>query len=273
MAAPPTIRVSFQHRLPNLEMSQLPGGTNYRNFNPTSNSTAAEDAPAAFEAENFRVLIGLVTPQRLPQNTPSLLERMPQFERTHFLQTESDVLRASFMYLLHPVNVAASQLVNGPHRLQCVGEVSERGIRTDIKWIARSNTGTITIAVLEFKNTRILHWEDFQPAMANWQNAAFKIGEAQSLPHRTTFRKYAIALSKQAKKYSRKLHVSDVALFDWNSMFIFDFSGRNENSATPRLARGIWFQEENQNHNVGETFRSVLLGFLIRALLRNQIIA
>lgn len=78
---------------------------------------------------------------------------------------------------------------------------------------------------------------------------------------------------KQAKKYSENVAVPDVALFDWNGMFIFDFSSVNEDAHIPSLARGIWFTEFQSNAAHGETFRSVLLGFLIRAMRRHNIIA
>ncbi len=52
---------------------------------------------------------------KLPPAAPStghLLNHMPQVEKTHLHHTEADVLRPSFLYLLHPVNSAVSQLLD-----------------------------------------------------------------------------------------------------------------------------------------------------------------
>jgi hypothetical protein len=76
-------------------------------------------------------------------------------------------------------------------------------------------------------------------------------------------------VSKQAKKYHQELQTPDIAVFDWNNMVVFDFSGMSRN---PKLARAIWFSEAGKNHNQYQTFRSLLLGFLIRSLLRHNLI-
>lgn len=82
----------------------------------------------------------------------------------------------------------------------------------------------------------------------------------------------ATTVSKKAKKYHKENDVTDVALFDWNKMVLFDFDGMAEDAETPKLARAIWFAEEGQNHKGYETFRSVLPGFLLRALERHGLV-
>lgn len=76
---------------------------------------------------------------------------------------------------------------------------------------------------------------------------------------------------QSTKKYS-SLGIPDVALFDWDAMFIFDFHDMNEDALNPVLARGIWFTEAGKDHSQGQTFRMALYGFLIRALRRHQVI-
>ncbi|ERF71819.1 hypothetical protein EPUS_01734 [Endocarpon pusillum Z07020] len=166
---------------------------------------------------------------------------MPQLEASHYLSTEGDVLRASNLYLLHPVNVAVKSLItNGD--LYCTSEQSSRGgCRTDIRWVYRSSQSgqTTNIAVLEFKNTQVLHWADFLPASTDQQHAQAKLDDAQEKPKYTHLINNAHLLSKQAKKYCLKLSAPDVAIFDWHAMFVFDFTGMDEDAYDPVLAKGI----------------------------------
>ncbi|KAK9362934.1 hypothetical protein V1504DRAFT_446912 [Lipomyces starkeyi] len=130
----------------------------------------------------------------------------------------------------------------------------------------------IDIAILELKNTKVIHWNDFVPARTNQRRAKAMRNKALTFATRTHFIQNAYWLSKQAKKYYRSVHVPDIAIFDWNSLFIFDFAGLDEDAQDPILARGIWFTESGSNPSEGETFRTVLFGFLIRALKRYNII-
>lgn len=228
----------------------------------------------AWLEQSYKDLINLAR-ARLPATAPNtgpLHSLMPQLERTHLLYTEADVLRASSLYLFHPVHVAISQLLN-TGTLDCRGELSATGgCRTDIRWVYRNGNQMINIAILEVKNTKVIHWDDFASAMANHNSAKMKRDLAYSRKNNTHFRQNAYWLSKQARKYSENVKVPDVAIFDWNAMFIFDFNGMNENAQNPVLASGIWFTESNSSAGQGETFRTILLGFLIRTLRRHHLV-
>jgi hypothetical protein len=54
-------------------------------------------------------------------------------------------------------------------------------------------------------------------------------------------------------------------------MLVFDFDAVNEDALDPVLARAIWFSESGISRP-NQTFRIVLLGFLIRALRRYNIV-
>lgn len=70
---------------------------------------------------------------------------MPQTEPGHFLHTEADVLRAALLYLLHPVNIVANEILSSGI-LDCRGEVaSSRDCRTDLRWVYRSGNQTLDI--------------------------------------------------------------------------------------------------------------------------------
>ena len=122
-------------------------------------------------------------------------------------------------------------------------------------------------AILEFKNTDVLFWDDFKHASCTRENvdeimAKVEGIQAQKDNHDVTLlRDNAEVVSRQASKYANLC--PDIALFDWNSMFIFDFSGEDDDDELPL---GTFFQEEP---NGGITFREMLLCFLIRALARH----
>ncbi|EDN08860.1 predicted protein [Histoplasma mississippiense (nom. inval.)] len=59
-------------------------------------------------------------------------------------------------------------------------------------------------------------------------------------PHYTHFTNNAVWLSKQARKYAQNTGAPDVAIFDWDKMFIFNFYGMAEHLQNPVLAKGIW---------------------------------
>ncbi|ODH50719.1 hypothetical protein GX48_03227 [Paracoccidioides brasiliensis] len=228
-----TVLESFWEPLPSLSISPLPNNATYCTIQASAQSTVGMDAPKAFMLENASILLQ-VAGNRLPANVSSLQERMPRVEKSHLLHTESDVIRASIQYLLHPINVATSRL--NSKTLECyVGAISKMWCRTNTmqKQMVDSAYGT--------------H------------------------PHYTHFTNNAVWLSKQARKYAQNTGAPDVAIFDWDKMFIFNFYGMAEHLQNPVLAKGIWFEEGNSSQQ-GHTFRMILFGFLVRALQRQGII-
>ncbi|OAX81621.1 hypothetical protein ACJ72_04032 [Emergomyces africanus] len=268
----PTVFESFWEPLPILSISPLPNNATYRTIRASVQSTIAIDAPKAFVLEKASTLLEIAE-NRLPANVSSLQERMPQVETSHLLHTESDVIRASIQYLLHPINVATSRLVPSSGRLFCRSEAREGGrCRTDLRWIYWDGRRWTNIAVLEFKNTRVLRWSDFKDAVSDQNNASAMVDSAHGASqHHTHFTNNAVWLSKQARKYAETIGAPDVAIFDWDKMFIFNFYGMAEHLRNPVLAKGIWFEEGN-NSQQGHTFRMILFGFLVRALQRHGII-
>lgn len=197
---------------------------------------------------------------------------MPQLEKTHFLNTEANVLCALFLYLLHPVHVAVLELLE-TGTLDWKGEQSATGgCQTDIRWVYRKGNQTTDIAVLKLKNTNVIYWDNFKSAMVAPENAEKKQDLAYGRDEQTFFTGNAYWLSKQAKKYSSSVGVEDVAIFNWGVMFIFDFSGVDEDKQYPTIPKGIWFEEMSRNTDKGDIFQSLLLGFLIWALTRTNVL-
>jgi hypothetical protein len=74
----------------------------------------------------------------------------------------------------------------------------------------------------------------------------------------------AFWISKQAGKYANRC--ADVATFDWNAMFIFNY--QYARSTVGGSVRGTYFDESGQGG--GMTFRSLLFAFVARALKRYE---
>lgn len=262
---------SFRQALPSLPQSMAL--ETYRSISSSSESTINEDPVRAFTQDNLVALIdlGRASVPDSASSDPRLQQQMPQLERSHHLHTEADVLRASSLYLLHPVNVAATRLVSNGNLFCTSEQTSSGGARTDIRWVYHPNHGgkAVSIAVMEFKNTNVLRLSDFLPALTDQQHARAKVQAAFAKPGFTHLINNAYWLSKQAMKYKRAASVADVAIFDWNAMFVFDFAGMDEDAQVPVLAKGIMFQETVDSVNNGVTFRIVLLGFVVRALKRH----
>jgi hypothetical protein len=115
-------------------MTALPAVSNdYRRTTSASASTRDTDAPQVLEAEDEQQVIVLARNSLLSlRGNTCMRERIPQNEGTHSLRTEVDVSDASRLYLIHPVNVAAKELLNHG-QLECRREhITSPTSRTDI---------------------------------------------------------------------------------------------------------------------------------------------
>ena len=269
-----SIRDSFQRRLPNLPAERQPGY--YYHVSPLAASTEAFDPPKGFfwrhlseKFDSARAHLNHLN----HQHATMLYKPMPSTEHTHYLSTEADVVRASILQLLHPVNSIASRLISQGHgELRCLSEHNAHMYcRTDIVWTYQQSPhhSPKYVAVLEFKNCRSLHWEDFENAtISHQQDASLKMYQAAGKVNGTCLKRNATIISQQARKYNYYTRCDDVAIFDWNSMFLYDFSTMNEDGPHKTLVSGWFHTQETQ----GTSFRLLLLGFLTRAMERHGII-
>lgn len=223
------------------------------------------DPPLAYIKETISVFDAIVK-EYLPQtkNLSPLDVSMPVVE-THRLVTESDVLRIAIFQPLHPLNIALQEIVPDGYTLVCgtepCGGFSSRYV---VHWSLYSNQNghSKIIAVLGVENAHVIHKSDFTPAEANAQNIYAKIEKAIFQRDYTLLRQNAIWLSKQAGKYATIC--DDVAVFDWNAMFIFNYVDSNSTEDGP--VRGTYFDESGDSH--GMTFSRLLFAFVARALNR-----
>lgn len=225
--------------------------------------------PAGWRREDPGVLLGFVQPAGL--NPDDELLKFAQLDgECGFPRSEGDVFAATILHLANPVYSALMrEFPSGYLTMSC--EHSIATLRTNIRWTLRMRDNrTRVIALLELKAKGALCFEHFENAMAIDDTAEeCKLNDAYSdrAPnHGSLFKKNAFWLMKQATKYANILGVHDVAIFDWNSMFILDYSNWDS-----KLPKGIWMDEnprENLQRESLDKFRAALYGFLRRALDR-----
>lgn len=272
----PTIQLSFHQRLYRIKLPDVPNKYRQQSSSPSTNSVIA---PKVLKEENAGVLGNLACEflDKVQGNT-RLLECIPQDEGAHCLVTEADVSDIARLNLVHAVNVVANELLKSKKngRLECRRERSVlHASRPDMLWVWVDSKGVETnIAALEFKNTFILHYTDFKPAIANDNSvAAQKLKKLLKEHKESLLERNALSVSKQAKKYYLHANITDVAVFDWNEMVVFDFKDVSEINL--QLVKFIWFSENNRTDgqcDARQTFRTVLLGFLLRALKRHGLL-
>ncbi|KAI9880433.1 MAG: hypothetical protein M1830_003075 [Pleopsidium flavum] len=203
---------------------------------------------------------------------------LPVVEDSFYINMEADVVRASSLYLLHPINMALSCLASC--RVFCQAEETHGPTaRTDISWrYISAQREWVTLAVLEFKNTDMLVREEFAAGMADMRPRSGReprdlvdnAREEREEWDNTWLGEGAARLARQARKYSERTSVGYVAIFDWKSMFIFNFAEMHEDNY--KLAEGTWFKEDAGNHRTYNTFRILLFGMLVKALRRNGLV-
>ncbi|KAE8151736.1 hypothetical protein BDV25DRAFT_128539 [Aspergillus avenaceus] len=228
---PSSIIRSFDEKLPRSPHVMFTFKDNYREFRSSVSSTVAANAVRVYIKEDISSLQGFAARYldlRLRPFSP-LSEIMPALERSHVLSTEADVVRLSTLQLLHPVNIALQEFAPSGTVVVCSSEKQGgQNSRFDIQWSLRSEDGRFltTLAILEVKNTHVVHKTDFTPAERTSETYEAGMQEAMKFaPQYTLLEGNAVWLSKQASKYSGIC--TDVAVFDWNAMFIFNFNGRD----------------------------------------------
>ncbi|KAJ9373622.1 hypothetical protein DTO282F9_2830 [Paecilomyces variotii] len=273
--AQPTVYESF--RSPSPWLPSVPNPGDYRTLSSSTQSTIDIDPLVAWRYEDHQRLVDLVAdnfPSEISNPEDNLLKRVACRDGSNLLRSEADVLSATILYILNPVNLAINRnLKQGSMTMSCE-QTSPGRIRTDIRWSYRVSSMMIDVAILEVKAKDTLRWADIANAMARSDaEERQKHKEAYRSAKRTLFVSNAYWFVKQAYKYAEQLEIPDVAIFDWNNLFILDFSTMDPDGRQPKLAKGIWFNEEGKDHQNLQTFRAVLFGFLLRAISRYPVIS
>ena len=265
-----SIRDSFEQKLPREPEIAFGYDDTYRKFRSNVTSTIDSSGVPVFVKEdisNYEMIARRNFPQ--PRTFSPLNVQMPELEESHLLLSEADVVRLSSYQLFHPVNIALQDVAPRGTKIICSTERPDgRFGRFDVQWsvYSKDNKHLKTLAILEVKNTHIIHKDDFTPAEATGQNYHEKMAEAFEVePWHTLLEGNAIWLAKQASKYSGSC--SDVAVFDYNAIFAFNFTVAKSSQGGP--VKGTYFDEGSRSG--GMTFRLFLFAFVMRPLIRYKL--
>lgn len=179
------------------------------------------------------------------------------------LNSETDIVQASVLWLLHPVIKALQAFFPN---VECAAEVTLGDCRCD---------ALITIAgehvvVIEYKNRGNIKekefragWvEDFSPQ--NGRQIRDKIEKASDRGRKhellvSCMDTNAMCLTKQAMAYAFRWKTRHVCLFDWDNLFLWHFAGIHFNPEKAcQWAYGTPVKDR-------KNFRAALLGFVIEA--------
>lgn len=175
------------------------------------------------------------------------------------LNSETDIVQASVLWLLHPVVKALQALFP---QVECAAEVTIGDCRCD----ALISIAGETVVVLEYKNRGNIERKDFFDGMMADFTPKNKLAIQKAIDEakqRTRLQSHmgnnATCLTKQAMAYATKWQTRYVGLFDWDHLFLWNFAGMDFAPVRPSpWAFGTWV-ERRQN------FRSALLGFVLCA--------
>jgi hypothetical protein len=176
--------------------------------------------------------------------------------------TEADVFRAATLYILHPINEALNARYE--NRTLCRSEskqISRGGCDVSWQFWNRDEEGWTVFAVLELKNRGVLKWSDMVGALRDEETREDGLEEALSKRGNTLFLSNMVPISKQAAHYAWATGSHYIAVFDWDSLFMFRYeSVDSETKSIGDWTYGTWVQEDEVT-----TFRKALLGFLLEA--------
>ena len=180
--------------------------------------------------------------------------------------------------------------------LKCVAEDTDTEIlttRTDLEWrletpadAKRDSPQELRrVAIMEYKRKHLINPNELSIARCDPGTAHEELEKrAKSKDgEKSCFAGTALRLVKQIKGYQTNRNVTDVCLFDWDTIFILDFkgkdphkgstSGENDADTDEPWPAGMFYQEQASPQEAKAaaaeyTFRSLLFAFLIRALKR-----
>lgn len=237
---------SFEQKMPKLAIA--PGTSRKPRIKSSSKSTSAQQPPNFWEVDDIMALTKFAKDAlaALIQNS-SLACQMPQDEETFQLGNEADVVRASTLYLVYPVNIVLTQHCK-PRQISinCKSEfhpidpqyaVTKAGTskagpskdpddasqdsRCDIVWeFVMPGQKPVLFAAVEFKRQFVLRGDQFEKAKKSDREGS-------------SFDGNSMIVLKQVAKYAKK-NLQDILVYDWNYMFVafldpHDESARDSN--------------------------------------------
>lgn len=184
------------------------------------------------------------------------------------LQSEADIVRSAALWLLHPVIITLQKQFD---LVGCYAEVTIDDCRCD----ALIKIDGKVVVVLEYKNRGYIKRAEFEqgrmrdPTYANRRNIMDTIRRVQKNGYESAMENNATCLTKQAAAYASKWKTRFVALFDWDSFFLWHFAGKD--FSVPSKPTELVGTDGHAKWAFGtpvekrEDFRKALLGFIIEA--------
>ncbi|KAI7783537.1 hypothetical protein LA080_011666 [Diaporthe eres] len=185
------------------------------------------------------------------------------------LESEADIVRSAALWLLHPVIIA---LQSEFRLVGCYAEVTIDDCRCD----ALIKINGETMVVLEYKNRGHIKMHEFNQgriqdsSYANRSTILDTIDETLNRGDESTMEHNAMCLTKQAAAYATKWKTRFVALFDWDSFFLWHFAGMDFRTRTAKSPTGVahdghapWAYGTPVRRR--EDYRKALLGFVLES--------
>lgn len=208
------------------------------------------------ESDYVRRADGIIENKRIKDEL--LRSYLPAPYSPCILNTETDIVQASVLWLLHPVIKALQALFPN---VECAAEVTVGDCRCD----ALITIGGRHIAVLEYKNRGNLHEKEFKAGLvadfspAHRPAVLARIDAGTKTRYQSAMGESAACLTKQAMAYATRWETRYVGLFDWDSLFLWNFAGVCFGPDKPcQWAYGTWVKDR-------KNYRSALLGFVLEA--------
>jgi hypothetical protein len=253
-----TLQESFRYVLPSFNQDSAVYLTMSKNSGASTEATDPPKLWIEYPVENYITRADA----ELQQDGDRLQAYLPVVESPFMIFTEADVVRAATLYVLHPINEALNARYQDG--IYCRSESKQQsGGRCDVVWQAWDSASEdwTVIAVLELKNRGVLDWSDCSGALQNQSNYAQAIQAAWATTENTLFENNMIPIAKQAAHYAWSTGTHYVAVFDWDSLFMFRYERADfESKSIGDWTYGTWVQEDGV-----ATFRKALLGFLLEA--------
>ena len=260
---------SFNNRLPRIFIDTnslvVKGNDYYRTIAAPQYGTSTDlvDPPKALRAHDQSGYLrdAQLLVQQCQASVPINQMSLPACEAEMYLNSEGDVVRATALYLLHPVNQILNQRLQdlGYPEVRCNMEATQsRTSRTDVSWSLLVGNSRRCMAVLEIKNTYILSLDDLSAAWIGRYDLDTTFEFASESGRGTLLESNAVSLAKQTAKYAIHCRTKFVGVFDWTAMLLFQFHELS-NDHIGDTAMATWIDESQSS------FRQALLGFLIQA--------
>lgn len=243
------------------------------NINAKGSSTRKAQAPAIWFHKDVRDYYDRASAAIDDENIKRRLRRtyLPGPYFPCVLSTETDVVQATVLWLLHPV-IKALQFLHP--KVESAAEVIKHDSRCD----ALIRINNVPVAVIEYKTRGHLQRKEFESARLDFPSpdqademskVIDKIAKPRSF--QTLMEQNAAILTKQAAAYSFNWRTRFVALFDWDNLFLWHFDGlswkmppapkginQTRQVGHAQWARGTWVDQR-------EHYRMALLGFVLEA--------